>query len=274
MTQSFRTRVAIAAALGVTALTATSPIRAQVSVLSSTVEEREVVLGQTYTGRIVIANTSPTPQQVRLYQTDYTFTADGTTTYGDPGSVSRSNASWITPQANRVTVPPNSEITVPYSIKVPTTDTLAGTFWSTIMVEGAETAPPPTAGRAGQAQVGIGSVIRYAVQIATHVGKTGMGAVKFESPSAVKTPAGDAALDIDVQSTGTRAVRPKMSVELYDAQGVVKGRATQQRGLLYPGTGLHQHFEFGKIEPGTYKAILFADIGGEKVTALQVTITY
>ena len=147
MSPSFRSLLASAAVLAAGA----SPILAQISVLSSTVEEREVALGQTYTGRIVIANTSATPQSVRLYQTDYTFKADGTSNFGDPHTTPRSNAAWITPQANRVTVPANSEITVPYSIKVPEADSLAGTYWSAIMVEGAETAPPPIAGRAGQA---------------------------------------------------------------------------------------------------------------------------
>ena len=247
---------------------------AQVSVLSSTVEEREVALGQTYTGRIVIANTSNTPQSVRLYQTDYHFKADGTNTFADPGTTARSNASWVTPQTNRVTIPPNSEVTVPYAVKIPAVDSLVGTFWSTIMVEGAESAPPADTSRAGQARVGIGTVTRYAVQVATHVGKTGVGAVKFENPQAVKTASGAAALDIDVISAGTRGVRPIMSVELYDAQGVIKGKGKAARGLLYPGTSLRQHFDFGTLPPGTYKAIVFADTGDEKVLAVQLNITY
>jgi hypothetical protein len=271
MSPSVRSRLVVSA---LTVLAAAAPLGAQVSVLSSTVEEREVAPGQTYTGRIVIANTSPTPQAVRLYQTDYTFKADGTSIFGDPGSTGRSNAPWITPQANRVTVPPNSEITVPYAIKVPEADSLSGTYWSAIMVEGAETAPPATTGRAGQAQVGIGAVIRYAVQVATHVGKTGVGSVKFENPQAVKLPNGNAALEIDVLSSGTRGVRPVMSVELYDAAGAMAGKGKQIRGLLYPGTSLHQVFEFGSVAPGTYKAIVFADTGSEKVTAVQLTITY
>ncbi len=247
---------------------------AQVSVLSSTVEEREVALGQTYTGRIVIANTSDTPQAVRLYQTDYHFKADGTNTFGDPGTSPRSNASWVSPQTNRVTIPAKSEVTVPYSVKIPEADSLVGTFWSAIMVEGAESAPPPTTGRAGQAQVGIGTVTRYAVQVATHVGRTGVGSVKFENPQAVKMANGTAALDIDVISSGTRGVRPIMSVELYDSAGVIKGKGKAVRGLLYPGTSLRQHFEFGNLPPGTYKAIVFADTGDEKVLAVQLNITY
>ena len=269
MRSAFRSSIL---ALSVAAL-ATATARAQVSVLSSTVEEREVTPGQTYTGRIVIANTTAQPQQVRLYQTDYSFKADGSNAFADPGTTPRSNASWIAPQATRITVPANSEMTVPYSIKVPA-DTLTGTFWSAIMVEGAEAPPPPTTGRAGQAQVGIGSVIRYAVQVATHVGKTGTSTVKFENPQAVKMANGDAALDIDVIASGTRGVRPKMSVEIYDAQGVLKGKAKQDRGLLYPGTSLRQHFDFGALPPGTYKAMVFADTGDEKVMAVQLNISY
>jgi hypothetical protein len=269
---SLRFSLLVAAALSGAALSSSA---AQISVLSSTVEEREVTPGQTYTGRIVIANTSNTPQSVRLYQTDYAFKADGSNSFADPGTTPRSNAQWVTPQANRVTVPPNAELTVPYSIKVPEADSLlVGTFWSAIMVEGAEAPPPAATGRAGQAQVGIGAVVRYAVQVATHVGKTGLGAVKFENPQAAKVPSGEAALDIDVVSAGTRAVRPNMSVELYDSAGVLKGKGKAQRGLLYPGTSLRQHFDFGSLPPGTYKAIVIADIGGEKVTGIQLNITY
>ncbi len=254
--------------------TGASQARAQISVLSSTVEEREVALGQTYTGRIVIANTSNTPQQVRLFQTDYSFKADGTSDFPDPGTVSRSNAKWITPQANRVTVPPNAELTVPYAIKVPTGDSLSGTYWSAIMIEGADSPPPPASGRAGQSQVGIGTVLRYAVQVATNIGKSGAGAVKFENPQAIKMPTGAAALDIDVLSAGSRAVRPMMSIEIYDSTGALKAKDKMQRGLVYPGTSFRQHFEFGALPPGTYKVIVFADTGEEKVTALQLNISY
>jgi hypothetical protein len=47
-----------------------------------------------------------------------------------------------------------------------------------------------------------------------------------------------------------------------------------QRGLVYPGTSFRQHFEFGSLPPGTYKVIVFADTGEEKVTALQLNISY
>ena len=247
-------------------------VTAQISVLSSTVEEKEAAPGETYTGRIVISNPTTTSQSVRIFQTDYRFTAEGTTDYADPGTTTRSNAGWVLPQTQRVTVPPRSEVTVQYTVKVPVSDSLKGTYWSAIMVEGAESAPPTAGGRGGQ--VGIGTIIRYAVQVATHIGGTGKRAVSFEKPTATHTTTGAAALDLDVISSGDRAVRPKLSVELYDMQGNVRARGKQERGLLYPGTGLRQHFDFGTLPAGTYKAVVYADTGDEKVLAQQFTITY
>ena len=61
-------------------------------------------------------------------------------------------------------------------------------------------------------------------------------------------------------------------MEVYDAQGGLKAKADQTRGLLYPGTSLHQHFELGKLPPGTYKAVIFADTGEDSVFATQFTI--
>ena len=265
--RSLLTSVAVLALLG-----APAAAHGQISLLSSIVEEHEAAVGETYNGRIVLSNPTGTPQTIRIYQTDYSFSADGITNYGDPNSTLRSNASWVTPQATRVVVPPRSEVTVPYSVKVPTSDSLKGTYWSTIMVEAAESSPTANTGRSGQ--VGIGSIIRYAVQVATHIGSSGARAVKFVRPIASHTTAGDAALDVDVISSGDRATRPTLSVEIYDATGALKGKGKQVRGLLYPGTSLRQHFEFGPLPTGTYKVVVFADTGDAKVLATQFTIAY
>src|ERR1044072_1401853 len=111
-----------------------SAVRAQISVLSSLVEEKEAAKGETYTGRIVISNPTTSPQTVRIFQTDYAFKADGTTSYADAGTTSRSNAKWVAPQTQRVVVPPRSEVTVPYTVVVPQNDSLRGTYWSVIKV--------------------------------------------------------------------------------------------------------------------------------------------
>src|SRR5471032_2112473 len=121
---------------------------AQIAVLSSTVEEKTAVRGEKYTGTIIVSNPGAQPQVARIYQTDYRFAADGTAHYDDPGTQPRSNATWITPQATRITIPANSQVAVPYSVVVPQGDSLRGTYWSLIMVEGPTA--EPTAAAAGK----------------------------------------------------------------------------------------------------------------------------
>jgi hypothetical protein len=260
----------IAAAL---AIIVPGAVRAQIAVLSSTVEEKTATPGEKYTGTIVVSNPTSTPQVARIYQTDYRFAADGTAHYDDPGTTPRSNASWITPQASRIVIPPNSQVSVPYSVAVPPGDTLRGTYWSLIMVEGSPV-EPAAGGTGAKPAVGIGAVMRYAVQLATHIRNSGTRTVKFSEPAAVKAANGAASLDIDMTDTGERAFRPTLWVEVYDAQGVLKAKAKQTRGLLYPGTSLHQHFDLGSLPAGTYKAVIFADTGEDSVFATQYTITY
>ncbi|MFI5244959.1 MAG: hypothetical protein ACHQQR_07015, partial [Gemmatimonadales bacterium] len=248
--------------------------RAQIAVLSSTVEEKIAVAGQQYTGTIIVANPGAQPQVARIYQTDYRFASDGTAHYDDPGSSPRSNASWIKPQATRIVVPPNSQVAVPYSVAVPEGDTLRGTYWSLIMVEGTPSEPTAQPTAIGTPALALGAVMRYAVQLATHIQNSGTRTVQFTSPNAVKSAGGGAALDVDMMDSGERGYRPTLWVEVYDAQGTLRAKAKQSRGLLYPGTSLHQHFDLGALPSGTYKAVVFADTGEDSVYATQFTINY
>src|SRR5205807_6789964 len=116
-----------------------SRVTSQIAVVGSTVEERVAAPGELYTGTIVVRNTSRQDQPVRIYQTDYLFFADGTSHFDDPGTTPHSNAKWITPTVRSLLVPPASEMTVTYTVKVPSSDSLVGTYWSAVMVEGAPT---------------------------------------------------------------------------------------------------------------------------------------
>jgi hypothetical protein len=271
MTSLARTSFAVASALAALALP--SAAHAQIAVLSSTVEERTVAPGESYRGTIIVANQSSQAQVARIYQTDYRFASDGTAHYDDAGTSPRSNATWVTPQASHIVIPPNSQVTVPYSVIVPAGDSLRGTYWSLIMVEGAPTQLASSGGEAKPA-VAVGAVMRYAVQLATHIRNSGTRTVQFTSPGAVKTASGGAALDVDMVDTGERGYRPTLWVEVYDSQGVLRAKAKQSRGLLYPGTSLHQHFDLGTLASGTYKAVIFADTGEDSVFATQYTINF
>ena len=64
-------------------LAAGLPLHAQIAVLSETVQEQDAAPGARYSGTILVRNTSDRVQTVRVFQTDYSFQANGESRY-DP----------------------------------------------------------------------------------------------------------------------------------------------------------------------------------------------
>jgi hypothetical protein len=85
---------------------------------------------------------------------------------------------------------------------------------------------------------------------------------------------GDHGLRFDFINTGERAHRFTMSLELYNEAGELIKKATQTRGLLYPGTAARQEFAVGAIPHGAYTAVLVADGGGDQVFGGQFKVSY
>jgi hypothetical protein len=247
---------------------------AQLAVLTNLVEERTATPGDRYTGRITVRNTSAQPQSARIYQTDFQFAADGTSHTDDPGTSPRSNAPWVHPQTTRLTIPPNAEVSVPYTVDVPKSDSLRGTYWSTIMVEGTPSPAQAMQVASGELGIGIGSVVRYAVQIATHIGGGGTRTLQFSDIDATRNTDGSAAIQFDVLDTGERGYRPTLWIEVYDENGALSAKGRRVRGLLYPGTSLRQHFDLGALARGHYKVLIFADTGVEPTFAAQFTAAF
>ncbi len=96
-----------------------APSEAGVSIVGGLTREQIVKPGETHEGVIILRNTTEQPSQVKIYQTDYLFFADGKNIYGEPGKLQRSNAGWLTFNPSRVTVPPKSEVSIHYTLKVP-----------------------------------------------------------------------------------------------------------------------------------------------------------
>lgn len=124
-------------------------------------------------------------------------------------------------------------------------------------------------------EIGVGSVLRYAVQIATHLDEHGTARAVFEKQRLETSPRDSTqALAVDLRNAGERGYRPLVWIELYDSGGSLRARVQQQRGLLYPGTSVKARFALGKLAAGTYKAVVFADIHEDAITAAQYTLRF
>jgi hypothetical protein len=254
-------------------------LQAQISVVSELSQDKEVRPGGVYSGAIILRNDTNEPQEAKVYQTDYTFQYDGTNQYGTPGTYPRSNAKWIDVSPSFVSIPPKGVSTLNYTVTVPKeTDVarLTGTYWSMLMVEGiargsAESSLPATEGKT---QVGIVQNIRYGVQIATTIEKTGEKNIRFIANTLSPKKGGKRSLDVDIENTGQIGIRPKVYVELFNSKGVSLGQFPSPRYRIYPGTSVRQNIDVSKVANGTYKALVAVDAGGDNVFGAQYTLIF
>ncbi len=251
---------------------------AQVSVIGELSQDRETTPGETYSGTIMIKNDSNEPQEAKVYQTDYLFFSDGTNKYGEPGSHARSNAPWITFSPSFVTVPPQSTVTVSYTVAVPANTperTLVGTYWSMLMIEGIpKGSPESSSARDKKAEMGIMQMIRYGIQIASHISNTGKRLVAFKEPKLVVDEKGKRMFHVVIENTGEIGFRPDVYLELFNDRGVSQGKFPGVRYRLYPGTSVRELIDVSTVPKGKYKALVVVDAGGDDILGAQYDLQF
>lgn len=251
------------------ALVLPATLHGQITVAGSTVHEFTAAPGSVHGGSVSLVNPTDRVQRARVYATDYLYFADGTSRFDPPGTLARSNAAWVQLAAQEVVLPPGGTAAVAYSIQVPRSDTLSGSFWSLLMVESVEGGA--SGGQPGRPGVGIKPTVRYGIQVVSHVEETGTRKMSLVSGALAASDSG-AALDLEIANVGSRATRFDVTTEIYDAEGVARGRFQQSRGLTYPGTSLMHRVELGRLPAGTYRAVVVIDAGDGALAGAHYTL--
>lgn len=220
--------------------------------------------GGKFEGKILIRNESAEPQTVKTYQTDYLFFADGRNLYGKPGSDPRSNASWITFSPQRLMVPPKEIGVINYMVQVPTDPKLIGSFWSILMIEPLGKESPEVTDKPGKIQVGISTVVRYAVQIITNLGDAGKRQIKFLDKQLIQEGK-ERFLKVDIENIGKGWLTPTVWVELFDEKGTSIGRFDGGRVRIFPTCSARFKVNLSDAPKGKYSALVVADNGDDNV---------
>lgn len=235
---------------------------------------REVVTvapGGSYKGEIVLVNGSNQATTVQVSQVDFMPTEEGVG-YPEPGSLPRSNARWLEVSRGDVQIPAGAEVVVPYSIKVPNDPSLAGSYWSMILLTPSDAASVQET-QEGEVQATVRTQFRYGVSVVTNLGDSGESGLSFENPQFVRPEDGAAAhLQVSLKNTGERLLNPKVQLELFDAGGTQVDRFETQAERIFPGTSVRQDFDLGTLAPGEYTAVMIADAGGEAVFGTRYTL--
>jgi len=265
-------RPATLPALLVTAVlfAAASSAQASVIVESKLTDARSASAGASYEGKIRLRNTGDEPGEVKLYQTDYAFAADGSNTYGPPGKMARSNANWIQLDRNQLRLPPNGEITVNYRVRVPRGN-LSGTYWSMIMIEPIPKASAESSEPLPERTTRLSQVIRYGLQVVTEIGNSGASGLAFSNARLFERD-GQRLFAVDAENTGQRWIRAQYWLELYSDTGNPVGKFDGPKKRIFPGTSVVFETPLGDIPPGKYIALAVADGGGDDLYGANVEL--
>ena len=252
-----------------TLLLGSSAFAADIQVLGGLTRLHTVRAGQSVEGSIILRNGSSEPREVKIYQTDYLFLCDGKNFYGEPGSVPRSNSKWISFSPQQVVVAAGDRVPVYYAIQVPNNDDLRGTYWSMLMIEPVSKArSEPVQSAPGEATVGIHTVMRYAVQMVTNAGESGKKEISIVDRRIVAAE-GASVLELDIENTGERWLRPSVRAELYDQQGAYVGSLDGGGARIYPACSVRQRIPLENVAAGRYSALVIVDNGDEAVWGAQ-----
>ncbi len=225
--------------------------------------------GDVYKGEIKIQNSGTDNQEVKIYQTDLLYNYEDFTYYNDPISHDRSNANWIAYSPKTTMVAGNSTSYIQYEVTIPVSDTIFGTYWSVLMVEGVNPIDP-----AQEGQFNINTVTRYAIQIVTEITDPGKGKLEFLDPILI-TEGDQLFLAVDMINTGDHYIVPDVSMELFDESGnSIKVLMAPKKGL-FPSTSARYRFNLEGIESEkTYQTVIVAAGEGEDVFGLEYTLFF
>ena len=224
--------------------------------------------GTVYKGVITVENTAETSQNVKLYQKDYSYKADGTSHYNDPGLNERSNLQWIKLNTNLLKLEAKGKVDVPYEIVVPT-NIDAGSYWSVIMVEPVEDLKPDDSKQG----VSITSVIRYAIQVITdYNADKAKPDLKFESIK-IENEEGFRTAQIAIANNGNLYCKPTASLEIYNRKtGEKIGTFSSIAMGLLPHTSKKFSIALNTLTPDKYNAVIIATDENENAFALNVEL--
>jgi hypothetical protein len=240
-----------------------------VTVVGTLARTVTIQAGGPFEGVILLHNNDAhSAADVHLAQTDYFFAADGRNEYGAPGKNGRSNANWFTVTPSRLRLGPGETQTVRYKGRAPADAQLRGTYWSMIMVEPSAGAAITPEGKRDQIAFGLGTMVRFGVQIVTNVGRGANRSLKILDKALVRDGE-KRALQIDVANDGEQLLVPAVNVELFDAKGVSLGRFDAGRSRIYPGCSVRAKTDLTQVPSGKYTAMVLLDGGDADVMGAQ-----
>jgi hypothetical protein len=244
---------------------------ANIVILGDLTHDYRLRPGQTHEAVIELENRDPAIRKVRVYQSDYTYLANGENQFPTAGTNNRSNARWLTFSPRIVTIPPMQKSRIHYLIRAPKDSAKNGTYWSMLMVQDIPNAEQEKSNGQGSAEPAQSPGCRYGVQIITQIDDTGKIGLEFTSATVVSKNA-KRLLVVDIENKGTKIAKPELWLEVYSSSGQKTGRFVTVPGNILPGCGIRREIDLSSLPKGSYNSLLIADCGKKDVFGLELKL--
>lgn len=212
--------------------------------------------GQLLKGKIQVKNVGATAEKILIYQNGLLQTCDEKNDFVPVEGQVRGLGKWIETNVDETVIQAGETYEIQYTINVPQDTSLSGSYWSLLMIEGAE-----PINKALNSQFTVGSKIRYAVQIIADIGTPENPKLNFEKVDLKQAESGNKAVRAKLKNLGKFMVVPKLTLEIYskDGQKIKAFESTYQK--IYPFTCKDFAIEISGLANGKYDAVLVADYG-------------
>ena len=211
---------------------------------------RTVPRGGSFTDQVVVTNTAAKPVTLRVYPVDGLTGATSGVVYSNRGVKLHGAGRWVTPAVSVVTVPGNSQTTVGFTLKVPTS-TSVGQHLAGLALEDVKS--PKSGGR-----FSVTEVLRTVVGIEVAVPGPSLTHLALESFSIAPIQGTTyPSVVVDLANTGTILCKPKLLIALSGPNGVQ--RASRQLDTVLPSDSIPYPFVWPhSLAAGNYSANITA----------------
>lgn len=116
------------------------------------------------------------------------------------------------------------------------------------------------------------TILRYGIQIITQFGDTGKRDMQVLETQLKKEPP-LRTLQIDLQNTGERLLKPVAWTEIFSSQGEQVQRIDNVMPRIFPGCSIRYPISLQPLPPDIYKIVIVFDIGSEELLGLSYEMT-
>ena len=213
--------------------------------------------GSVMSGKIKIRNDSSKENRIILYKQDLILSCENTSIYEykDINSNPRSMGGWLKVNVDEKILGPHEEYDLSYSINVPKNVAQKGSYWTVLMVEGADPIREPES-----QSLQVGSKIRYAVQLITELGSFESPKLQFENVEYKKAVNSTSnVVQIKLKNIGQYSAQTKVLLEIYDSKGTKLKVFQGSVRRIYPNHCNVFELEIKDLPKGIYDGVIIAD---------------